>query len=154
VAKLKGDSIDPKSVIDDFFKYVEEYRRASAALDKVTGALWPTQQIRGLLIELALKTYLCAAGSVERGHDLEDLARQAMSEGLSLSQDDLQNIITCTNEIYCKITRLDHKYLCRYPVPNRGLLFTVTPGHRLVDEMVRRVVAQAREKMGQSGKSV
>lgn len=115
-------------------------------MDESKNALWPTQQVRGLLIELALKTYLCASGCIEWGHDLEELAEKAMRCGLLLSQDDLKNIIACTNEIYCELKRLDHNYLCRYPVPNRGVLVTVTPNHRLVDEMIQRVVDQARAK--------
>ena len=75
--KRKKPSVDPASVMDDYFKYVEQYRAASAAIDTATKVFWPTLQTRGLLIELALKTYLCAVGKIVEGHDLELLARKA-----------------------------------------------------------------------------
>lgn len=136
--------IDPKSVINDYFRYVTQYRAASAALDKTENTLWPTLQIRGLLIELALKTYLCTNGFVERGHDLEILARKAKNKGLILTKQDHDNIIASINEPYYKIW--NEKYLCRYPMPDRPMIVTVQPGHGNLDEMIQRIIDQSREK--------
>jgi len=146
MGKRKQNGIDPQSVIADYFKYVRQYRAASAALAKAENTLWPNQQIRGLLIELTLKTYLCATGYVAWGHNLERLARDAVKRGLVLTENDQKNIISSTHEIYFKGKAWDADYICRYPMPNRGLLVTVTPTHDMLDEMIQRIVEQATRK--------
>jgi hypothetical protein len=42
-------------------------------LSSAENTLFPNQQVRGLLIELALKTYICASGKVSWGHYLKAL---------------------------------------------------------------------------------
>ena len=81
----KAPAPSPSSVISLYFEYMEQYRVASAALPESADVFWPRLQTRGQLIELALKTYICAAGKVVEGHDLEDLARQAVDRGLNLT---------------------------------------------------------------------
>jgi hypothetical protein len=142
----KRPDIDPKSVIADYFKYVKQYRAASEALVNAKDTLFPNQHVRGLLIELALKAYLCATGCMAWGHNLEKLAREAESRGLALNDSDRENIISKTNELYYKGKLWDADYLCRYPMPNRGMLVTVTPTHSMVDEMVQRIMNQAKKK--------
>ena len=146
MGKRKQNDIDPNSVIADYFKYVKQYRAASAALAKAENTLWPNQQVRGLLIELALKTYSYATGNVAWGHDLEQLACDAVKRGLVLTENDHKNIISSTNEIYFKGKAWDADYICRYPMPNRGLLVTVTPTHDMLDEMIQRIMDQATRK--------
>lgn len=113
--------------------------------------LFPEIQVRGLLVELALKTYLCSRGIIGRkfgepghGHKLNDLARLAVAEGLALSQRDVESTIYGLHELYCQHDALGENYLCRYPMPNRPMLVSVTPGHEVVDEMVDRIITQAR----------
>ncbi len=137
------------SYLGDFFKYVTQYRRASEALSEL-GQLWPEIQVRGLLIELALKTYLCSRGIVGRkrgepghGHKLSDLAKLAIAEGLQLNTCDVQSTIPKIHKLYCEHDELGENYLCRYPMPNRPTLVSVTPGHEEIDEMVERIIAQA-----------
>jgi len=146
MGKRRDNDIDPNSVIVDYFKYVKQYQAASAALAQAENTLWPNQQVRGLLIELALKTYLCATGYVAWGHDLEKLAEEAVDRELVLTEEDNKNIISSTNEIYFRGKAWDADYICRYPMPNRGLMVTVTPTHEMVDEMVQRIVDQALKK--------
>ena len=150
MASQQQNNIDPKSVIADYFKYVRQYRNASAVLEKTENTLRPTQQIRRLLIELALKTYLCATGHVTRGHDLEKLTCEAEEKGLVLTEDDRNNIICKTNEIYFKGKAWNADYICRYPMPNRGLMITITPSHDNLDEMIERIVNQAINSRNQS----
>ena len=94
--------------INDFYKYVNQYRKASAALSDL-GELFPEIQVRGLLVELALKTYLCARGIVGRrhgepghGHRLNELAELAIAEGLTLNQRDTESTISGLHELYCQ----------------------------------------------------
>lgn len=138
------DEFNPEAVIDDYFSYVQQYRLVSASLP-AEGALFPNQQVRGLLIELALKTYLCATGIDERGHDLCSLTEYAKRNGLSVTEDDLNNTIKPLNDIYFEGGPWEHRYLCRYPKPNRGTLVTVTPTHDMVDDLVGRIINQATE---------
>ena len=139
------EEVDPESVIHDFFKYVEQYRLASKSLPR-EGTLFPNQQVRGLLIELALKTYLCAHGSVEWGHDLESLLEKALQIGLKLDEKDIETIIVPINHIYFEGGPWESRYICRYPKPNRMTLVTVTPTHQMVDDMVQAILEQALEK--------
>lgn len=141
----KKEAIDPDSVINDFFKYVEEYRNASKCLSGAENTLFPNQQVRGLLIELSLKTYLCASGKVSWGHDLTALAKEAMEHGLELDKKDHTNVISNTNDIYFRGGAWDSDYICRYPKPNRGTMVTVTPTHEMVDDMVEKIINQANE---------
>jgi len=134
----------------DFYKYVHQYRKASEAMSGL-GQLFPEVQVRGLLVELSLKTYLCARGIVGRkhgepghGHKLNDLAKLATSQGLQLTVEDVQSTIANLHELYCQHDDLGENYLCRYPMPDRPLLVSVTPGHDIVDDMVERIVRQAR----------
>lgn len=147
---MKHQASDTASAyMSDFYKYVNQYRKASAALSGLA-QLFPEIQIRGLLAELALKTYLCARGIVGRkygepghGHMLNDLAKLAVAEGLALTKRDVESTISDLHELYCRHDNLGENYLCRYPIPNRPLLVSVTPGHEIVDEMVERIIAQA-----------
>ena len=139
--------IDPNSVINDFFNYVNQYRNASRCLASAENTLFPNQQIRGLLIELALKTYICSSGKVSWGHDLKALAREAVENGLVLNDNDQKNVISNTNDIYFRGGAWDSDYICRYPKPNRGTLVTITPTHQMIDDMVERIVVQAKEKI-------
>jgi hypothetical protein len=141
--------INPASVMSDYFDYVEQYRAASAALNDPAGVFWPRLQTRGLLIELALKTYICATGIVVQGHDLEELAHMAVDRGLRLSDADRSERITRVNEIYFNHIDWNAKYLSRYPTPDRGTGVWVTPNHVTLDEMVARIVEQARAKWNQ-----
>lgn len=147
---MKHQASDTASAyMNDFYKYVNQYRKASEALSGLA-QLFPEIQVRGLLVELALKTYLCARGIVGRkygepghGHKLNDLAKLAVTEGLTLTQRDVESTIPDLHELYCQHDGLGENYLCRYPMPNRPLLVSVTPGHETVDEMVKRIIAQA-----------
>lgn len=143
----KKEIIDPNSVINDFFKYVGQYRNASRCLSSAENTLFPNQQVRGLLIELALKTYICASGKVSWGHDLKALAKEAMEHGLVLNENDQNNVISNTNDIYFRGGAWDSDYICRYPKPNRGTMVTITPTHQMVDDMVERIVGQAKKKI-------
>ena len=96
-----------------------------------------------------MKTYICATGYVVTGHNLEELAREAVKRGLVLTTNDHENIISRTTEIYFKGKAWDASYICRYPMPNRGLLATVTPSHDPLDEMILRIVDQATRKRGE-----
>lgn len=141
---VKVKEFDPDALIDDYFAYVEQYRLASASLPS-SGTLFPNQQIRGLLLELVLKTYLCASKKDARGHDLDKLATYAIENGLYIKKEDIVNIIKPINDIYFEGGPWEHRYLCRYPKSNRGLFVTSTPTHHMVNDLVDRVVFQAKE---------
>jgi hypothetical protein len=143
LANSRKNAVDPESVMSDYFDYVRQYRAASAALNESADLFWPRLQTRGLLIELALKTYLCATGRIADGHDLEALARLAVDRGLGLSAVDWTERITRVNEIYFSHIGWNAKYLARYPMPNREMGFWITPGHAPLDEMIARIIEQA-----------
>jgi hypothetical protein len=128
----------------DYFNYVQQYREASALFPEDGNVFWPRLQTRGLLLELALKTYICAVGEVVEGHDLVVLAQKAVERGLQLQPSDWEDRIVKVNDIYFKKRNYAPKYLSRYPTPNRGLGVWVTPGHAALDEMIARIVEQAR----------
>ena len=128
----------------DYFDYVEQYRVASALLNEGAHIFWPRIQTRGLLVELALKAYLCSTGALVEGHDLVVLANKAVKNGLILSTEDWEQRIERINEIYFKHHAWNAKYLSRYPMPDRGLGVWITPGHAILDEMIGRIMQQAR----------
>ena len=140
------EAIDPDSVIDDYFEYVQQYRIASSQLSETADVFWPRIQIRGLLIELAMKTYLCACGEIVEGHDLEVLATKAESLCLVLTEEDWRDRIEKINKIYFKHIDWNAKYLSRYPTPDRNLAAWITPSHEILDEMIGRIVDQSRKK--------
>ncbi len=146
MGRRQRNDIDPRSVIADYFRYVEQYRAASAALAMAENTFWPDQQIRGLLIELALKTYLCATDHIAWGHDLEELTSDSVNRGLVLTEKDRENVIKPTNELYCELKAGDVKYIARYPMPNRNFMVSVTPSHDVLDEMIQRILGQATVK--------
>ncbi len=140
-----------ESRINDFYKLVRQYRAASAALRDL-GELWPEVQTRGLLVELALKTYLteCRVSTFypkDEGHthDLSALADLAAKHGLELEEDDLNSKIPGLNEQYFKHPVLDAKWMARYAMKNRPLLVSITPGADAVDAMIVRIVDQAKD---------
>lgn len=139
-------AVEPASVMADYFDYVRQYQIASAALGEGGDIFWPRLQIRGLLIELALKTFLCAAGTIEEGHDLEKLGLSAERVGLELSDGDWTDRIRNVNKIYFQFVDWNAKYLARYPTPDRGLGVWVTPGHDSLNEMIERIVDQAHKR--------
>jgi len=143
LCKTSKPQVEPESVISDYFDYVAQYRRASQAMPETGDVFWPRLQTRGLLIELALKTYLCASGEIVRGHNLERLARRAKNRGLILTEEDWESLITKTNKIYFRHRDWNANYLSRYPTPNRGLAVWITPLHPLLDQMVQRIIDQA-----------
>lgn len=147
--KSPKNPINPSSVMADYFDYVEQYRTASAALTESANVFWPRLQTRGLLIELALKTFICATGRIEEGHDLEALARNAVDRGLNLHDADWSERISTVNKIYFKHLDWNAKYLSRYPTPNRETAAWVTPGHGPLNEMIVRIVEQARARWNQ-----
>ena len=78
---------DPASILADLFDYVEQYLNASAALQGTENVLAPRMQLRGILVELALKAYLAARGIYDEGHDLIALLDKAELQGLSQERD-------------------------------------------------------------------
>jgi hypothetical protein len=70
----------------------------------------------------------------------------AVDRGLSLSDTDWSERITRVNEIYFKHIDWNAKYLSRYPTPDRGMAVWITPGHAPLDEMIGRIVEQARAR--------
>jgi hypothetical protein len=141
--------VSPSSVMSDYFRYVKQYRDAAAALGELDTIFWPKLQMQGLLIELSLKTYLCATGIVEEGHNLEELAKKAVDRGLSLSDEDWKERLTSVNEIYFKHLEWNAKYLSRYPTSDRPMAVWVTPGRVKLDEMIGRIVEQAHARLEQ-----
>ena len=129
--------------MSDYFDYVRQYRIASRYIPETGDVFWPRLQTRGLLIELTLKTFLCATGEIVKGHDLEKLARRAIRRGLVLNDEDLDSRIKKVNKIYYKHRDWNASYLSRYPTPNRGMGVWVTPGSAALDDMVQRVIDQA-----------
>jgi hypothetical protein len=146
MCKSSNPSFQPESVIDDYFEYVSQYQLTMNSIPTTSECFWPRLQNQGLLIELALKTYLCACRVIASGHDLERLARKAVSNGLLLSDEDWVSPIHTVNVIYFKHRDWNTKYLSRYPTPDRGLAAFVTPQNAKVDEMVRRIIEQAISK--------
>lgn len=149
--KAAKGAVEPASVMADYFDYVRQYQVASAALGEDGAIFWPRLQIRGLLVELALKTFLCAAGTIEERHDLEKLATSAQILGLELSDGDWAERISNVNKIYFRFVDWNAKYLARYPAPDRGLGVWVTPTHASLNEMIGRIVDQAHNKWGEEG---
>jgi len=143
---MAKEMIDPQSIVADYFDYVEQYRIASSHLPETGDLFWPRMQLRGLLIELALKTYIAVSGKIIEGHDLEYLAHQAERRGLKLTDEDRDVRIRKTNKLYYEHKGWNSKYLCRYPTPNRGLAAWITPTLRSLDEMIERIIEQARAK--------
>ncbi len=143
---MQKKNIEPDSVIRDYFKYVEQYRCASYCLSLAENTLFPNQHVRGLLIELTLKTYLCACGQISWGHDLKALTDEAIEYDLVLNEEDHENVISNTNDLYYRGGAWDSDYLCRYPMSNRGTLVTITPTHKMVDDMIGRIICQAKTK--------
>lgn len=138
----------------DFFKYVRQYREALSRLGDDTG-LWPQMQISGLAIELSLKTFMCANGIIGlkrgdagHGHDLEQLAGEAFTAGLVLTDHDVTQKIADINELYNLHDGLRANYLCRYPMPDRPLLVSTTPGYKSIDEFSGRIIGQAKRIAG------
>ncbi|MDO6528079.1 hypothetical protein Q4519_20600 [Motilimonas sp. 1_MG-2023] len=138
--------VNQTSLMDDYLKYVEQYRVASSFLPEA-GTLFPNQQVRGLLIELAFKAYLCASEKDVRQHDLLLLSNVAKQEGLVLTPEDISNVIIPTNNIYFEGGPWNSRYLCRYPKPDRGTIVTLTPTHSMIDNMVQRIILQTRAKL-------
>ena len=132
--------------MSDYFDYVEQYRAALASLPETSDVFRPRLQTRGLLIELALKTYICATGMIVKGHNLEKLAHVAQDRGLELSSSDWDDRITKVNKIYNRHKDWNADYLSRYPTPDRGLAVWITPGHAALDVMIGQIVDQAHAK--------
>lgn len=143
--KRRGD-VDPSSILADLFDYVEQYRNVSALLPSDAHVLVPRVHLRGLLVELALKTYLAARGLYREGHDLVALLEMAQAEGLSVSQDQRTNVIEQLQTFYCHHDDYNWRYMSRYPFPNRPTTIWITPSHQQTDEFVSSVISQAKQQ--------
>lgn len=138
-------SMEPKKIIGDLFKSVEQYRQASSAVESID-AFMPKVQIRGLLIELAFKTYLAAFGEYREGHDLVKLCEECESHGLTITDEDREHVIDPLQKRYCFDYELKWKYPSRYAMEDRPTVMWITPGHANVDDLVRRVIVEANSK--------
>ncbi len=102
--------IDPADIISDLFDYVGQYRIASAQLEGPENIYAPRCQVRGQLVELALKFYLAACGNCETGHDLNGLLRLAVSSGLTVSDNDRLHVVEVLHNDYCTHPELGWSY--------------------------------------------
>lgn len=134
----------PDGLLEDYLSYIDQYRTASSLLAS-SGTLFPNQQVRGLLLELSLKTYLLICGNTRKGHNLKELADDAVKEGLRLDPQDLLNIINPINNIYYEGGPWDHRYLSRYPMERKAALVVSIPTHKMVDDLINRIVLQISE---------
>ena len=141
MSRLK--EIDPGDIISDLADYVDQYLIASANLEGPDNLFVPRCQVRGQLVELALKYYLAACEIYERGHDLNGLLRAAEAAGLAVRDYDRTHIVEELHKDYCTHPELGWSYFSRYPMPNRPTKVWITPGHQDVDAFVRRLMDQA-----------
>ena len=137
---------DPKKIISDLFDSVEQYRIASAELDSTQRVTMPKVQVRGQLLELALKTYLAACNVYREGHDLVALATECADLGLTLTDDDWEHIISRLDEKYHRDDALDWKFPSRYPMEDRPTVIWITPGHAQMNGIVDSILDQAAEQ--------
>ena len=138
--------IDPVEIISDLSDYIDQYRIASANLEGAENLFVPRCQVRGQLVEFALKYYLAACGTYETGHDLNGLLGKAETSGLTVSDYDRVHVVEELHKDYCAHPELGWSYFSRYPMPNRPTKIWITPGHEDVDAFVMRVMNQASAK--------
>lgn len=128
--------------------YVEQYRIASAAMPEGGKVYVPRAHIRGLLMELVLKTYLAACGIYREGHELVELLDEAQALGLSISPEDRAHVVGRLQQYYCYHDILGWQFLSRYPRPSRPTTIWMTPGRQQMDDLVQSIVKQAKEQLG------
>jgi len=130
-----------------FLKRIEQYRRASKLLPEDGDVFFPRIQIRGQLVEVALKAYLLASGeTLKKTHDLELLASSAEAHGLNLADRDKDQHIDKLNKLYFEHKPWDARYLTRYASENENLAAWITPNHNSTEEMVERIIDQAKAR--------
>ena len=137
---VDAHSSDPGKILSDLREYVAQYRVVSAAIEEGGELFAASTQIRGLLVELALKTYLASHDVLQEGHDLSALADQCESHGFTFTGDDREHVINKLNERYNYDDALVWQYASASATPG-GL--TIAPGHDSVDALVARLVAPA-----------
>lgn len=143
---MTTNKVEPNSIIKDYLDYVSQYLLASESLPE-QGALMPNQQLRGQLLELTLKTYICASGEVVTGHCLDKLLNKAIEHGLIIEDEDKEKVIKNTNKLYYESDKHSHRYLSRYPMPDRGTMIHLTPSHKMVSDTVKKIMEQAKQKL-------
>ena len=153
INRLSGNILDmttPEPVSQELFDLylnrVQQYSVASGQISEGSEALWPRMQVRGLYIELALKTYRAVFGDLRKGHDLEKFARRCERDGLQLTEGDINDIIKKVNKPYYEHKGWRAKFLCRYPSENQSLIAWNLPMHKKTQEMVERIIDQAKQR--------
>ena len=127
--------------------YVRQYSNAEELIPEKADLMLPRTQIRGQLLELALKAYIVGRGVENRGHDLVELAGAACNLGLELSEKQRDDYIPRLNEVYYLHTGRQHKYLSRYPDPNPRLGVWILPDRTPFRAMIDIIVEQTKASL-------
>lgn len=131
---------DPRKILSDLRDYVYQYREISALIDGRSELFVPTVQIRGLLLELAMKTYLAGNGAYEEGHNLSTLAQRCTEFGFTFTKRDRDDVIDRLNERYNYDGAHQWWYGSRYPMEDRPTTIWIVPSHESVDDLIGRLV--------------
>ena len=142
IAMSKHEPVSQK-LFDLYLDRVKQYGLASDQVHEDSDVIWPRMQIRGLYVELALKTYRAVFSDLRHEHSLEVLADRCVADSLQLTDGDRRNIIEKINKPYYEHKGWDAKYICRYPSENQSLIAWDLPQHAKTREMVERIVDQA-----------
>lgn len=129
----------------DCLEYVRQYSKVESLLADEYDIFWPRIQVRGQLLELALKAYLAACDVYKEGHDLVDLADQAHNHGLKLTEKQRVNYIPNLNKIYYYHEGRNWYYLSRYADHTPRLGVWITPTNAAYAEMIDSIVQQTNE---------
>lgn len=135
-----------QKLFDLYLNRVEQYGLASSQIKEGSNVIWPRMLIRGLYVELALKTYRGVFGDTRHEHDLELLADRCVTDGLQLTSGDHEEVIGQLQRPYYEHKGWSAKHLCRYPSENENLIAWNLPQHDKTCDLVERIVDQAKSK--------
>lgn len=147
----KGKQVPLVRYAIELGSYAKEYISAASIVDSHGPQLMLARlQLTGLAVELALKTYLAAAGvrppkKKKKGHDLIRLYKQASQLGLVLAGPD-QAAIVHLSHLYYQDLATETVYKARYPAETDEPLGGAVPESAEFDRIVGYLLKMAAEK--------
>lgn len=139
-------SIPPVNEAAELLDFAQRFLRAAELLPADDAELlFPRCQMYGHAAELAIKSFLERRGvkapKGSEGHNLIDLAADAVKHGLILTDKQRTNVIAPLSDIYFERALDGKRYASRYSIG--GTQVWVTPPAAWMAELVRSIVDQA-----------
>jgi HEPN domain-containing protein len=143
MVKRDWQGVPPQIVAHEYLTRARRYREQAIDLEDIvnTQPNWPKHLLMTHAVELAIKAYIVfATGRELRSHNLSDLYKRALQQGLKSS--------TLVSKELPRLNALHMVHYARYPNPEAQPVPAYISGY---DDMVDQLFTDVREALGVLG---